>query len=71
MKTKLISLLTILLLALSGTCLAADWQWISSNADAGFSFDKETIHYGTTNGQIDKDIIINQRPDHSSQAVSL
>lgn len=57
MKTKLISLLTILMLALSSTCLAADWQWINSNADAGFSFDKETMHYSMTNGQIDKDKI--------------
>ena len=54
MKTKLISLLTILMLAFSGTCLAADWQWTKSNADTGFFFDKETVQYGMTNGQIDK-----------------
>ncbi|SFT37462.1 hypothetical protein SAMN02910356_00317 [Selenomonas sp. GACV-9] len=57
MKTKLISLLTILMLTLSGTCLAADWQWTKSNADVGFFFDKETVRYGMTNGQIDKDKI--------------
>lgn len=57
MKTKIISLLTILLLIISGNCLAADWQWTKSNADAGFFFDKETVRYGMTNGQIDRDKI--------------
>lgn len=57
MKTKLISLLTILMLMFSDICLAADWQWTKSNANFGFFFDKETILYDMTNGQINKDKI--------------
>lgn len=57
MKTKLISLLTILMLMFSDICLAADWQWTRSNANVGFFFDRETILYDMTNGQINKDKI--------------
>jgi hypothetical protein len=51
MKKRIILVVACLMMLLSGSCLAANWVWVTSDSRMGFFFDSDSIKVYETEGK--------------------